>query len=185
MSGADHLWHNTPVTLTFSANDSGSGVDSTVYKIGSGAWHAGTTVLIAAPKDHRDDGRHKVSYHSIDNAGNWEAIKSCTVKIDTRGPKTFAPRPCTVERGFRPALSYRADDLLSPRADVTIRVSEQAGRLRKVLHLGWRRTDKTHVTGTSVWRCRLPRGTYRYTVLACDLAGNRQTKAGSNRLIVR
>ena len=186
VSGADHGWHNSNVSLTLSATDNpgGSGVDRTLYKIDGGAWQTGATVLIAAPKDHSDDGRHRVSYHSVDNAGNWEAVKTCTVKIDTRGPTTSAPRPCTVVRGFRPALSYRADDLLSPRADVTIRVY-QASRLRKVLHLGWRRTDKTHVTGMSVWRCRLPRGTYRYTVLATDLAGNTQTKAGSNRLIVR
>ncbi len=36
--------------LTLSATDTGSGVDRTLYKIGGGPWHTGTTVLIAAPK---------------------------------------------------------------------------------------------------------------------------------------
>ena len=126
-----------------------------------------------------------MSYYSTDNAGNREATKTCTVKIDTRGPTTAAPQPSTVVRGFWPALSYRAQDLLSPKADITIRIADHRGRTRQVIHLGWQRTNQTHVTGMLVWRCRLPRGTYRYTVLAPDLAGNKQTKAGSNRLIVR
>ena len=88
VSGADHRWHNSDVNLTLSATDNpgGSGVDRTLYKIGGGPWQTGTTVLIAAPKNHGDDGRHRVSYYSVDKAGNREAVKSCTVKIDTRGP---------------------------------------------------------------------------------------------------
>jgi hypothetical protein len=186
---ADRLWHRHPVTLGFSATDNagGSGVERTLYKIDAGPWQtlAGSTLVIPAPADHRNDGRHTVSYHSTDNAGNSELVKSCTVKIDTRGPQTFAPRACTVKRGFWPALSYRADDLLSPKAEITIRITDHSGRTRQVIALGWQRTDQTHVTGIFVWRCRLPRGSYRYTVLARDLAGNKQSQVGSNRLIVK
>jgi hypothetical protein len=184
---ADHLWHRHPVTLSFTATDNagGSGVKRTLYKIDAGPWTTGTSVVITAPANHSNDGRHSVSYRSVDNAGNREAVKTCTVKIDTRGPKTAAPKPCTVVRGFWPALSYRANDLLSPKADISIRIRDHTGRTRQVLHLGWQQTNQTHVTGTLVWRCRLPAGTYRYTVLARDLAGNKQSKAGSNRLIVR
>jgi acyl-CoA thioesterase-1 len=188
-STADDLWHNTAVTLTFSAIDSagGSGVAHTMCKVGAGSWRTlvGSTLVIQAPANHANDGTHMLSYYSTDNAGNSETVKACTVKIDTRGPTTVAPTASTVVRGFWPALSYRAQDLLSPKADITIRISDHTGRTRKLLHLGWQKTDKTHVTGTSVWRCLLPRGTYRYTVLATDLAGNKQTKAGSNKLIVK
>jgi hypothetical protein len=34
-------------------------------------------------------------------------------------------------------------------------------------------------------RVRLPRGTYRWYIYATDLAGNKQVRVGSNRLIVR
>ena len=187
MSGADDHWHNRPVTLTFTATDHAgdSGVKRTLYKIGSGRWHAGTTVVIPAPANHTNDGRHTVSYYSVDNAGNREAVQTCTVKIDTRGPTTQAPRPSTVVRGFWPVFSYRADDLLSPRADITIRIADQTGRTRHLIALGWQPTDLSHHTGMLVWRCWLPVGTYRYTVLATDRAGNTQTQAGSNRLIVK
>jgi hypothetical protein len=187
VSGADHLWHKAPVTLSFTATDNagGSGVDRTLYKIDSGSWRTGTTVVIPAPANHANDGRHTVSYRSADNAGNMEATKTRTVKIDTRGPTTAAPHPSTVVRGFWPALSYRANDLLSWKAEITIRISDARGRTRRVIDLGWQRTNQTHVTGMLVWRCRLPAGTYRYTVLATDLAGNKQTQAGSNKLIVR
>jgi len=186
VSGADHLWHRHPVTLTFTASDNagGSGVNRTLHKIGSGPWHTGTMVVIPAPANHANDGRHTVSYRSVDNAGNREAVKTRTVKIDTRGPVTTAPRPSTVVRGFWPALSYRAQDALSRKAEISIRISDAGGRTRHVVHLGWQRTKQTHVTGMLVWRCRLPIGTYRYTVLATDLAGNRESKVGSNRLIV-
>jgi hypothetical protein len=187
VSGADDHWHNAAVTLTFSATDNagGPGVRRTLYKIGSGLWKTGTSVTIPAPANHTNDGRHTVSYRSIDNAGNVEAMHTCTVKIDTRGPTTQAPRPSTVVRGFWPVFSYRADDQLSPRADISIRITDQTGRTRHLIALGWQLTNQTYRTGMLVWRCRLPRGTYRYTVLATDLAGNRQTQAGSNKLIVK
>ena len=188
VSGADHLWHRHSVTLHFTATDNagGSGVARTLYTIDAGPWQTlvGSTLVIPAPADHRNDGRHTVSYRSTDNAGNSEVVKSCTVKIDTRGPQTLAPRPCIVRRGFWPALSYRADDLLSPKAEITIRISDARGHTRHLIALGWQRTNQTHMTGMLVWRCRLPRGSYRYTVLARDLAGNKQSKVGSNRLIV-
>ena len=87
-------------------------------------------------------------------------------------------------RGFWPVFSYRATDLLSPRAEITIRITDASGRTRHLIALGWQPTDQSRHSGMLVWRCWLPRGTYHYTVLATDRAGNKQVKAGSNRLIV-
>ena len=112
--------------------------------------------MIAAPADHANDGRHTVSYYSTDHAGNREAAQSRTVKIDTRGPRTAAPRPCTVVRGFWPALGYLAA-LLSPRAEITVRITDHRGHTRQVLPLGWHQSNRTHVVAIFVWRCRLPR----------------------------
>ncbi|MDO9498080.1 MAG: hypothetical protein Q7J48_20420 [Nocardioides sp.] len=90
---ADNLWHKTPVTVNLTAvdNDDGSGMvggaAKTQYKIdGAETWTTGTSVSIAAPTDHSNDGAHTVSYRSTDAAGNVEATKTCTVKIDTTAP---------------------------------------------------------------------------------------------------
>ncbi len=48
-----------------------------------------------------------------------------------------------------------------------------------------KKTVKTNVTSTAKFRCKLPRGTYRFYVYATDPAGNRQVKVASNRLNVR
>ncbi len=92
VSGADDLWHTTPVTLTLTATDNvdGSGMSggqaTTQYKIGPGEWTTGTTVVVPAPADHSGDGAQAVSYRSCDAAGNWETAKTVTVKIDTTVP---------------------------------------------------------------------------------------------------
>ena len=82
------------LTLTPTDNAGGSGMSggqaTTQYKIGTGSWKTGTTVDVPAPADHSGDGAQVVSYHSCDAAGNWETVKTVTVKIDTTAPTTTA-----------------------------------------------------------------------------------------------
>jgi hypothetical protein len=87
-------WKNTAVTVHLSATDGGSGVDKTYYRVDSNPTYAvGTSVVISAPLDHSNDGTHTIYYYSTDNAGNTEADKTATVKIDTANPTiTFASR---------------------------------------------------------------------------------------------
>ena len=115
VSGNDDLWHNQAVTLTFTATDNtgGSGVDYTKYKVGSGPWQAGTTVVIPAPANHSNDGTHKVYYYSVDNAGNTEATKSCTVKIDTTPPQTTVSGNDTKWHKTAVTLTFSATDIRS------------------------------------------------------------------------
>jgi hypothetical protein len=97
-SGADAFWHNAPVTVTLSAADEsgGSGMSGslakTEYKLDDDvSWTTGTSVTVAAPASHGNDGSHTISYRSTDAAGNVEDAKSCTVNIDTTTPAgTFA-----------------------------------------------------------------------------------------------
>lgn len=79
-------WQHGPVTLTLGAGDAGSGVASTTYAIDGGAPQQGTSIVVIG------DGTHSVTYFSSDNAGNVEAAKSATVRIDDSAPQVTCPQ---------------------------------------------------------------------------------------------
>jgi hypothetical protein len=82
VSGAGDTWRNTPVKLTFTADDGdGSGVKSTLHSVDGGSWSSGDSLTIPAPENTSID--HVVEYYSVDEVGNTEKTKSCHVKIDT------------------------------------------------------------------------------------------------------
>jgi hypothetical protein len=178
VAGSDDGWSPTPVTLTFTATDEGSGVDHVEAGV-DGAFLAPLAGLPAA-LEVSGQGEHTVSYRARDRQGNVESTRTCTVRIDARGPVTSA-RAARVRRGARVILRYAAADL-TPKANVRLVVRTLSGARRATLRRGWRRT------GTLLrvsWRCTLRRGTYRVWVYATDQAGNRQVKAGRARLTVR
>jgi M6 family metalloprotease-like protein len=180
--GADRRWHNQPVTLTFVAGDAGSGVALTEYRVGEGDWVVADTVTFAAPADtHAGDGVYTVTYRSVDLAGNAESEKQVLVRIDTLGPSCSAPRAAAVVRGRTAALRCAVYDALSPRADVKIVVRDAAGDCVKIVRASGVPTGSTL---TLRFRCRLPRGRYRFQVRAVDLAGNRQVKTAWQSLRV-
>jgi len=179
VSGADAAWHNRPVTLTFAATDNsgGSGVAKTEYKLDTGAWTTGTSLTVSAP------GSHPVSYRSTDATGNVEAAKSRTVKIDTGKPATRA-YAASVRRGAKVKLAYRVDDPAPScgRAKVTLKVY-QGSRLKKTIAI--KSTVACNLKKTHAWQCTLPKGRYTLKVYATDIAGNKQSKVGSNTLTVK
>jgi hypothetical protein len=106
---ADAAWHNTDVTLAFTATDAGTGVARTEYSVGGGAWTTGTSVTVAS---FANDGIHEVRYRSVDNAGNVEPAQSASVKIDAHPPVTFVDAPSGWQN--TPVTVYlRASDGLS------------------------------------------------------------------------
>lgn len=119
---ADDLWHKAAVTVTLAAVDNagGSGMvggaAKTEYKVdGAASWTTGTSVVVGAPGDHSNDGAHTVSYRSTDAAGNVEATRSCTVRIDTTPPNgTFV-------------LAGGAAETTSTAVTVTMAVTERNG----------------------------------------------------------
>ena len=104
-TGADDLWHNKPVTVTLTATDgpSGSGVTRTEYRIDGGPWTAATSLTVAAPADHANDGSHAVLYRSVDGAGNTETPGSSR---STSTPARPRPSPSAPRRS--PAGTPRA-----------------------------------------------------------------------------
>ncbi|MCU0849867.1 MAG: choice-of-anchor J domain-containing protein [Candidatus Thermoplasmatota archaeon] len=69
--------YTTDVTVTLTATDSGSGVNSTMYKIDDG-----TYTLYTAPFVVNGNGEHTVAFYSTDLAGNIETEKSATFTIE-------------------------------------------------------------------------------------------------------
>jgi hypothetical protein len=178
VDGAPAGWRAAPVTLTFSATDRGSGVAS----VEAGVDGAELTTLPGLPATLHVSGQgvHTVRYRARDKRGNVEATRSCTVRIDAKGPVTSV-RAARVRRGARVTLRYRVDDL-TPEATVRLVVRMPSGRARATLRPGRRITGVAH---TAAWRATLPRGTYKLWVYATDQAGNGQAGAGSARLVVR
>jgi photosystem II stability/assembly factor-like uncharacterized protein len=182
-SGADALWHRSAVTLTLTATDNsgGSGVKATYYKIDSGSWTEGTTVVVPAPANHSNDGIHTVSFYSVDVAGNAETPQSVTVKIDTTGPVT-AGKNVSGKKGHAVKLAYCVSDALSPQdTAVTLVVKNSHGKVVKTVKLGTRTNKKWY---TASWTTKTA-GTYHYYVTAKDLAGNAQSHEGGGKITIR
>ncbi len=84
----DAAWHNTAVTVPLQGFDAGTGVASTWYSVDYGPWTQGVSAQVAAPADGSGDGTHSVRFYSIDGAGNTEAARQVSVRIDTTAPVT-------------------------------------------------------------------------------------------------
>jgi hypothetical protein len=184
VSGADALWHNKAVTLTFSAldNKGGSGVAYAQYRLDADPWTKATMLTIAAPVSYADDGSHMVGYRFAGEAGKLEAAHICTVHIDTRRPKLVANWAAAVKQGHTIALlcERSAIGLADGHCDHQGQDADRAPR------------DGLTASGAAVDRrltarfvCRLVKGRCRFYVDVTDAAGNTQSKVASNRLTVR
>ena len=177
------LWHNHAITLTIAASDS-EGIKSIEYQLDGGAWTAGTTVAIAAPIDHSADGDHVIGCRATDNADNSCTPATVHVMLDTRKPVTKAPYAARVTRYRTATLRYRVNDVApnAGTATATIKIRNSRGVVVKTLTLG---TQAVNTLLSKRFVCKLPKGTYRFSVYAKDAAGNKQSKVGSNTLTVK
>ena len=132
------------MTLTFAASDNagGSGVAKTEYSTDGGAtWTSGASATFSA------QGATAVQYRSADVAGNLEAAKSVTVKVDSAKPATKAFK-ASVKKGKKVKLAYQVTDALPGcgQATATLKIykgsqaqeDDQAhgrGRLQREAHL--------------------------------------------------
>jgi len=157
------------------------GQAKTEYRLDDGPWVVGTALTIRARADHSSDGVHRVGYRSTDAAGNTEAAKSLTVRIDTTGPRTAA-RNAAGNRGEVVQLGYRVTDNLSfTTGSLRIVLTTAHGRLIKTFRRSAVPIGIWNVVG---WRPRA-RGTYRFFVYAADLAGNNQRNVAHATVVVK
>ena len=83
-------------TVTGTASDSGSGVSRIDWKVGNGAFQAGSgTTSWSAAVQLPSVGAHTVSFRARDNVGNFSATQSITIRVGDTTPPSLsivAPR---------------------------------------------------------------------------------------------
>ncbi len=83
-------WYRSAVAVTVTAGDTGSGLDSTEYRLDGGAWTPYT-----APVAISSDGTHTLEARATDVAGNL-TTSTRTIRIDGAPPVTTATPACTL-----------------------------------------------------------------------------------------
>ena len=166
-------WMSGPALIDLTSRDeAGSGVAFTEYSIDGGAWTIGDVIHVSG------QGGHVIRYRSADRLGNEESIQTRSFSVDSEPPVTQAPDAVTVGPSRQAVIGFVVNDL-TPRAVVTIRITGRHGTMR--CDAGIQPTNRPDAV---MLTSELPYGTYRYEVLATDLAGNRSRVDGSNLLLV-
>jgi large repetitive protein len=84
VSNATDKWYQEEVALILTATDALSGVAKTFYSVNDSGYVEGTTFIVS------NEGINKVSFYSVDKAGNIENEKTIEVKIDKTAPETVS-----------------------------------------------------------------------------------------------
>jgi large repetitive protein len=99
-------WNQGEVAVELTATDSLSGVAKTFYSINGSEFVEGTVFTVT------EEGVNKVSFYSVDNAGNEEEVKTVEVKIDSEVPETVSNVAAGWNQG-EVAVELTATDSLS------------------------------------------------------------------------
>jgi plastocyanin len=105
-------------TVTVSASDTGSGVNTIEYAVGSGAWQPYT-----APVMVHQLGTHTVRYRATDKAGNVSAEKSVQFTVVAAAPQDTSP-PVT---GVTVQGTKNSDGAYVGSAKVTVSATDEDG----------------------------------------------------------
>ncbi len=179
--GGGSTWRKAPVTLMFTASDTGSGVDHIEYSLDGETWTTAAKLKIG------DEGTTSVKYRAVDAVGNVEKVRSTNVNIDTHGPQTKALRSFSVKRGKTATFRYSVLEpnptgvAMSPIAKVKLVITLK-GKVKKTLTLPARASNGIL---RYRWTCKLNRGKYKWSIQATDKAGNSQSKRTWKNLTVK
>jgi large repetitive protein len=172
---APTAWQNADTSVTLAPTDLLSGMEGglagTAFELDGGATEAGTSVHVAAPANHANDGAHVITYRSTDAVGNRETDKIATVLIDTSPPVTrddIAAGP--------PAHTDPITVTLSPSDDNGARdVSGVAATHYRVDDGAWQTGSSVEVTGD---------GQHTVSYYSTDNAGNDEAVKTSQTLTI-
>ena len=139
------------VSVSLSATDEQSGVANTLYSIDGSAFKNGTSFSVTG------EGTHKISFYSVDNAGNKEAAKSIVVKIDKTAPVTTVASPIDTEKFYT--------DNVSVSLSATDEQSGVANTLYSIDGSAFKNGTSFSVTGE---------GTHKISFYSVDNAGNKE-----------
>jgi predicted alpha-1,2-mannosidase len=149
-------WYIHPVTVILEATDNGSGVAATEYSLDGGAtWQSYTGAVTV-----NQDGKYTVSYRSIDEAGNSEAVKTVSFNLDAIAPTIIVS-------------GMEDNSVLSDAGDISPSIALNDA-------LSGVDDSKTTVTldtysykiGTPTELYTLSLGSHSFVVTASDMAGN-------------
>jgi flagellar hook assembly protein FlgD len=148
-------WWTGPVSVSLNAKDAGSGVGQI-----QASTDGGPSAVVTAPLPLAGDGTHTITYSATDVAGNREAARTLTVRIDstrpTTGVVTVAGTPGEAGWYRSPVtLGFAGTDSLSGLAGFRYVVNGSAS---------------TFTSGSSV--TLTASGSYSVTYAAVDRAGN-------------
>ncbi|WP_409341266.1 DUF4855 domain-containing protein [Paenibacillus sp. MBLB4367] len=159
-------WHRTEQTVRLQATDDLSGVAKTYIGVDGEPSEEGTQAAIG------QEGKHTVTYYSVDRAGNSETVKRADVWIDRTAPSYILKangsplaEGATILDGKLITLALQAEDSLSGVAEQTVTVD-----------------GKPYAFGTKIdWAGKLGMHTIQITVT--DRAGNQSQ--GTIRVTVK
>ena len=171
--GVPSGWSGHSVRLTFTAKPGagGSPVAYTEYRVGSGDWVRGDSVTV------RRQGVTKVAYRSVSAAGDFEARRVCTVRVDSVKPvvRDFGRPTCSLGGAAR--FAFRVADGGASRVRAKLVITCYGQHVRTI-DLGRQATGERLVATV---RCGLPAGTWDWRIVVHDRAGARG--AGHTRVL--
>ncbi|MBV9851943.1 MAG: RICIN domain-containing protein [Armatimonadetes bacterium] len=149
-------WYTGPVQVTLTVTDphGAANVKATYYALDGAASQA-----YASPVSVSGDAVHTLTYHSIDQAGNAEAARTLTVKIDGTPPVT------TATAATMPATANAAGSI-----QVTLTATDNLSGVAATYYTLDGGAQQTYTAGTPVTITGV--GNHTLSYYSTDIAGN-------------
>ena len=169
IAGGAAYTKTTAVTVATAATDSGSGLSQVALSNDGVSWTTRAYAPSQAWTLPATNGTRTVHVKWRDQAGNWSAVKTDTIVLDTVGPTVTAPR-----RGFVAGTAISAGNISLwvpwSGSDATSGIARY--ELAQSTDDGPWTTVSTTLTGPGATRSLATQHRYRFRVRGIDKAGN-------------